>query len=256
MSLRLLGVCTVRRAVVKNGPMAEDHDPDPDLDHDLDLTHWPRRATFEFYRGFDQPFFSVCTRVDVAALKPALAQVEFGSITLACHFLALQLANRFEPWRYRLTQGRVRVMATVHASTTVLLRDESFGFAYLRHATDYARFAAPAAQALAAARTAKPAFDPRVGDAALLHFTTLPWLHFTSFAHARHRGTSDDKDSIPKIAFGRIDSDPGGGSQRWLPLSVDVHHALMDGVHVGRFVQAFEAAMRDPLPWLQGGAVP
>ena len=233
-----------------------DPDPDPDRDHDLDLSHWPRRATFDFYRGFDQPFFSVCTRVDVAALKPALAQVEFGSITLACHFVALQLANRMAPWRYRLAQGGVRVLATVHASTTVLLRDDSFGFAYLRHASDYARFAAPAAQALAAARSAEPAFVPRVGDAALLHFTTLPWLHFTSFAHARHRSPSDASDSIPKIAFGRIDSDPAGGAQRWLPLSVDVHHALMDGVHVGRFVQAFEAAMRDPLPWLQGGAVP
>ena len=192
----------------------------------------------------------------MAALKPALAQVEFGSITLACHFVALQLANRMEPWRYRLAQDRVRVMATVHASTTVLRDDGSFGFACLQHASDYTRFAAPAAQALAAARTAEPAFEPRVGDAALLHFTTLPWLHFTSFAHARHRGSNGGGDSIPKIAFGRIDRDPAGGTQRWMPLAVDVHHALMDGVHVGRFVQAFEAAMRDPLPWLQGGAVP
>ena len=237
--------------------------PDTDLDLDLDISRWPRRATFEFYRDFEQPFFSVCTRVDVAALKPALAQIKHGShpatITLACHFLALQLANRMDPWRYRLQQGRVRVLAAVHASTTVLRDDDSFGFAYLRHATDYARFAAPAAQALAAARTAEPPFEPRVGDAALLHITTLPWLHFTSFAHARRGGQSGhngDKDSVPKIAFGRIDNDPAGGPQRWLPMQLDVHHALMDGVHVGRFVQAFEAAMRDPLPWLQGGAVP
>jgi len=37
-----------------------------------------------------------------------------------------------------------------------------------------------------------------------------------------------------------------------MPLSVEVHHALMDGLHVGRFVQGFEAAMLDPLPWLLG----
>jgi chloramphenicol O-acetyltransferase type A len=241
----------------ENARMAPDTNLDTNLDTDLDLTRWPRRATFEFYRSFEQPFFSVCTRIDVSALRPALAQVQQGShtatITLACHFLALQLANRMEPWRYRLLDGRVRVLAAVHASTTVLRADDSFGFAYLRHASDYACFAAPAAQALAAARTAEPAFVPRVGDAALLHFTTLPWLHFTSFAHARHGAGSD---SVPKIAFGRIDNDATGGPQRWLPLQLDVHHALMDGVHVGRFVQAFEAAMHDPLPWLQGGAVP
>lgn len=235
----------VRTRLVKNARMAEDLD--------LDLSRWPRRATFEFYRDFEQPFFSVCTRVDVAALKPALAQAGVGSITLACHFLALQLANRMEPWRYRLQQGRVRVIGVVHASTTVLLRDDSFGFAYLPHDTNFTRFANHGAAALAAARQAEPAFVPRMGDQALLHFTTLPWLHFTSFAHARHgRG----EDSIPKIAFGRIDSEAAGGAQRWLPMSVDVHHALMDGVHVGRFVQAFETAMHNPLPWLQGAAVP
>ena len=27
-------------------------------------------------------------------------------------------------------------------------------------------------------------------------------------------------------------------------------HALMDGLHVGQFVQAFEAALRDPGAWL------
>jgi chloramphenicol O-acetyltransferase type A len=36
-----------------------------------------------------------------------------------------------------------------------------------------------------------------------------------------------------------------------LPLSVEVHHALMDGVHVGQYVQAFEAAAREPEAWLR-----
>ena len=131
-----------------------------DHDHDLDLTQWPRRATFDFYRDFAQPFFSVCTRVDVAALKPALARLDnsahTATITLACHYLALQLANRMAPFRYRLLEGRVRVVAAVHASTTVLRADDSFGFAYLRHDSDYPRFATHGALALAAARVAEP----------------------------------------------------------------------------------------------------
>jgi chloramphenicol O-acetyltransferase len=31
-----------------------------------------------------------------------------------------------------------------------------------------------------------------------------------------------------------------------------VHHALMDGLHVGRYFQQLEAVMADPLPWLAG----
>lgn len=228
------------------------------MPHDLDLTHWPRRATFEFYRGFDKPYFSVCTRIDVSALKPALVQAGVGGVGLACHFLALQLANRLEPFRYRLQRGRVQVLDVVHASTTVLRADDSFGFATLQHDSDFARFAAQGAAALHAARQASGdgdgGFAPRVDDQAVLHFTTLPWVHFTSFSHARNWGRED---AVPKIAFGRIDSDADDDRRRrWMPLSLEVHHALMDGVHVGRFVQAFEAAMRNPLPWLSGHAVP
>lgn len=215
----------------------------------LDLATWPRRATFAFYRGFDRPCFSLCTRIDVTALKPALAEAGVGGVALACHFVALRWANRLAPFRYRLHGGGVRVLPEVHASTTVLREDESFGFAHLLHTPRFADFAAQGRAALQAARSGD--FSPRVHDDALLHVTTLPWVHFTSFEHARHRGRDD---SIPRLAFGRIDPDAQG--RRWLPLAVEVNHALMDGLEVGRFVQGFEAAMRDPLPWLRGADLP
>jgi chloramphenicol O-acetyltransferase type A len=224
------------------------------MPQELDLARWPRRSAFEFFRGFAKPHFSICTRIDVTALRPALAQVKaqsgLGSITLASHFIALQWANRIEPFRYRLQQGRVQVFDAVHGSTTVLRADDSFGFAYLPHASDFADFAAQGAPAIAAARAGHDGFAPRVDDSALLHFTTLPWMHFTSFTHARDGAFED---SIPKLAFGRIDADSSRADARqWMPLSVEVHHALMDGLHVGRFIQGFEAAMQDPLAWLQG----
>ena len=79
-----------------------------------------------------------------------------------------------------------------------------------------------------------------------MYFTALPWLHFTSFSHARRWG---QEDAIPRFAFGRADAD---GARLWMPFSVEVHHALMDGVHVGRYVQDFEAALREPQAWLRG----
>lgn len=220
------------------------------MTHELDLSTWPRRSAFEFFRGFSKPHFSVCTRVDVTALKPALTQLGMGSITLACHFIALQLANRIEPFRYRLRQGRVMVLDAVHGSTTVLRADQSFGFAYLQHAPSFAAFVTQGAAALDAARAGAQGFSPRVDDDGLVHFTTLPWMHFTSFTHARDGAFED---AIPKVAFGRIDAEGADASlRRWMPLSLEVHHALMDGLHAGQFVQGFEAAMATPLIWLQG----
>jgi len=211
---------------------------------DLDLDRWPRRAAFEYFRAFDKPYFNVCTRLDVAPLKAALADAGGGGLSLACYFIAIGLANELEPFRLRLDGGRVRVLDHVDGSTTVLRDDESFGFAYLDRDSDFLRFSARAAAAIAAARRPGAAFEPRLDAQALIHFTTLPWVHFTSFSHARNWGRED---SVPKIAFGRADID---GARLWLPMSVEVHHALMDGLHVGRFVQRFEAAVAEPRAWL------
>jgi len=52
---------------------------------------------------------------------------------------------------------------------------------------------------------------------------------------------------VPQLAFGRTDVD---GARLWLPFSVEVHHALMDGLHVGRYVQGLEAALLQPRRWL------
>ncbi|MES2960051.1 MAG: CatA-like O-acetyltransferase [Pseudomonadota bacterium] len=214
----------------------------------LDLAAWPRRDAFDYFRRFDKPFFNVCTRLDVSRLRQAVGELDHGGLALAYHYIALRLCNTIEPFRYRIEGERVRVHPVVDGSTTVLREDGSFGFADLSSHADFEAFAAAGAAAISAARAGHAPFEPKPEDQARIHFTTLPWLHFTSFSHARNWGRED---SVPKLAFGRIDID---GPRAWMPLSVEVHHALMDGLHVGRFVQAFEAVLMDPLPLL--GAPP
>ena len=227
----------------------------------LNTDTWARRGAFEYFRAFDKPYFSVCVRLDVAPLRAALTARQAawqtaqqatlpattaGGLMLACYHLALCVANAQQPFRLRLEGGKVRIHEVVHGSTTVLRADESFGFAYLQHAASYTQFARQAALQIDAEREGPAAFEPRLEETALLHLTTLPWLHFSSFSHARNWGRED---SVPKLAFGRISAE---GPHQWLPLSVEVHHALVDGLHVGRYVQVLEAALQDPYSWLDG----
>jgi chloramphenicol O-acetyltransferase type A len=210
----------------------------------LDLETWPRRSAFEFFRGFDVPCFNLCTRLDVSRLKQAVKESGVGSLSLAYHFIAIRLANEIAPFRYRLEGERVRVHAQVHGSTTVLREDQSFGFVTLEHQRDFATFAAQGDAAIALASRPDAPFEPTEHGTATVHLTTLPWVHFSSYSNARKWGPHD---SIPKIAFGRIDAQ---GDHLWMPLSVEVHHALMDGLHVGRFIQQFEAALCESDVWL------
>lgn len=210
----------------------------------LDLAQWPRRDAFAYFRDFDVPCFNICARLDVTMLKQHVRNAGIGSLSLAYHYLAIRLANEVPAFRYRLEGERVRVHEVVHGSTTVLRDDDSFGFATLEHAPDFSIFAARGALAIQRARLANARFEPSKSDEGVIHMTTLPWLHFTSYSNARKWGAGD---SIPKIAFGRIDAQ---GERLWMPISVEVHHALVDGLHVGRLIESFEVALRDPVAWL------
>lgn len=208
----------------------------------FDTTGWPRRATYDHFRGYAHPWFSVCVRVDAAPLKQALG--ERGGMALALHWCALKAMQPIEAFHLRFAAaGALHHVERLHAGTTVARPDESFSFAVLHAAADFSTFAHRGRAALDAAREGQPPPEPDPADGTLVHCTTLPWLHFTSFTHAREAQQGGDN---PKLAFGQLRAE---GERLWLPLSVDVHHALVDGLHVGRFVQGFEALLQAPGGW-------
>ncbi len=52
---------------------------------------------------------------------------------------------------------------------------------------------------------------------------------------------------MPKIAFGKFTQED---QRMLLPISVEVHHALMDGLHVGRYLSQLEEALLNPQVFL------
>ena len=212
----------------------------------LDIASWPRRDTFEFFRGFDKPYFNVCTALDVTNLVAETRQRPQFSISLAYHYFALRVANEIEPFRYRLRGDRVLVHDVIHGGTTVLLPNESFVMAYFDYQEDFGRFMSDAMKSIDEARDAG-VFDPQPEDDRI-HFSVVPWISFTSFSHARNWGRED---SVPKIAFGKFSEVNGRIS---LPFSVEVHHALVDGLHVGRYLDRLQEALLSPTNYISAKA--
>lgn len=208
-------------------------------DRDIPLDTWPRRAALAHFRAMAQPAFSVTVPVDVTTLRERAA--EHGATPwLAYHHAALEAANAVDAMRQSMKPdgSGVREFAAIHASSTVLRDDGSFGFVTLPQNSSLARFAERAKPAIAKVRQSSgdlfAADEPGdVREETLVHMTALPWLAFTAFTHAR--GQFDDR---PKVAFGRFTMQ---GERLLMPVAVDVHHALCDGVHVGRFFELFQA---------------
>jgi chloramphenicol O-acetyltransferase type A len=205
----------------------------------LDVSGWARRELFEFFVGFDKPYFNICIQLDVTNLLARLRDRRDVSVSLTYHYFALRAANEIEPFRYRLRQGKVFVHDVIHGGTTVMMPGENFTLAYFDYDPNFEAFIAGAESAVKEVLSGDGAFKPDPSDDRI-HFTTVPWLSFTSFSHARNWGRED---SIPKIAFGKFVKE---NQRTLLPFSVEVHHALMDGLHVGRYVSLLEELLAHP----------
>ena len=77
-------------------------------------------------------------------------------------------------------------------------------------------------------------FDKK--DPEILYITCIPWIHYTHFVRSVE---GNESDVVPRISWGKYRADREG--RIWLPLSVQVHHAMMDGYHVGRYFETVEA---------------
>ena len=205
----------------------------------LDPKNWKRREIFEFFLDFDKPYFNIATQLDVTRLLELLRERPGVSVSLAFHYFALRAANEIEHFHYRLRDGKIVVHEIVNAGTTVLLPNENFTFAYFDYEPDFDKFIAGAQASVNEILAGDGAFRRNFDDNRI-HFTVFPWASFTSFSHARNWRTED---SIPKMAFGKFFK---AGDRTLLPFSVEVHHALMDGVHVGQLINWMEAALTNP----------
>jgi Chloramphenicol O-acetyltransferase len=59
-------------------------------------------------------------------------------------------------------------------------------------------------------------------------------------------------DSIPRISWGKYFEEVG---KIKLPLSVQAHHALVDGIHVGQFFNTFQEILDNPVKYIYNNSL-
>ena len=205
----------------------------------LDTEAWSRRQLFQLFKDYDDPYFNICADVDVTPLL-AFTRERGLSFFVTYHFLSTKTANEVESFRYRLRGERVIVHERVHAGAIVLLPDDSFTFVYFDFTEDFGAFHERARAIVERARVEPPPLDARAGQDDLIYHSVIPWVSFKSISHARD---SRQRSGIPKVAFGKYRE---AGGRVLMPVSVEAHHALMDGLHAGRFFERLQSHCSDP----------
>ncbi len=203
----------------------------------LDIENWPRKEHFHFFRQFEEPFFGATVEIDCTK---AYATAKSLNTSFFIYYLhkTLVAVNGTESFRYRITDDQIYVCDQINASATIGREDGSFGFSLIEYDVDFEIFTKNALAEIERIQNTTGLFTRTFSDDNVIHFSAVPWLDFTSLSHAR---SYTFPDSCPKISFGKMKINENG--KRTMPMSIHVHHGLVDGLHLGQFVDSFQEIM-------------
>ena len=203
----------------------------------IDLESWPRREHFEWLKSFDMPHFNLCANMDITAFKTAVKESGV-SFTVAVVYLIARAANDIPEFRQRIRGENVVEHETVHPSTTYLTEGDLFSFCHMPYDGNFPIFAKQAARQIEIIKE-NPNIEDEPGRDDLLFLTSIPWVSFSGFMHPMRL----NPDSIPRFAWGKFFPE---GERLKMPLSVQAHHALVDGLHMGRYFEIMQAYLDQP----------
>lgn len=203
----------------------------------IDISNWKRKDHFNFFSAFEEPFYGMTVKVDCTI---AYQQAKKNNVSFFLYYLyrALKAANSIENFRYRIINNNVYLYNTINASPTVNRPDGTFGFSYMSFYKDENLFYDFAKQEIERVRMSS-GLDPALSGENVIHFSAIPWVDFSSLSHARSFSHSD---SCPKISFGKITEE---NSQKKMPVAVHAHHGLVDGYHIGLFIERFQELLNN-----------
>jgi len=203
----------------------------------LDINKWDRKDHFNFFKSFEDPFFGITVEIDCTL---AYRYCKDNNVSFFLYYLykSLVAVNKIEPFRYRISQDEILIYDVVNASPTINRQNGTFGFGYIDYRRKFLDFEKGAKIEIERIRNST-GLEPAVSGENVIHYSSLPWMSFTSVSHAR---SFSFPDSCPKITFGKMTNK---ANKKFMSVSIHVHHGLMDGYHVGLFVDEFQRNMNE-----------
>lgn len=203
----------------------------------LDLENWNRKEHFLFFKQFEEPFFGLTVEIDCTKAYAITKQLGTSFFVYYLH-KTIVAVNTIEAFRYRIIDEQIYIYDTINVSATIMREDATFGFSLIDYSPNFDVFAKNTFLEIERIKNTPGLFTREFKDINVIHFSAIPWVNFTSLSHAR---SYTFQDSCPKISFGKMMV--GEDGKRTMSMSIYVHHGLMDGYHVGQFVDCFQELM-------------
>jgi len=203
---------------------------------EIDITQWKRKEHFQFFHRMDYPQYNICFNLDITEL---LAEIKRKALPFnySMIYLSTLSANQIEEFKYRIRDGKVVLHEIIHPSFTDMDDgDDYFKMVVVDMKSTLSDFIDTTKNK---SKNQKKyfSFDELIGRDDFIYYTSIPWISFT---HMSHTINLNKDDAVPRISWGRYYADD---KKILLPYSVQVNHAFVDGIHIGKFKEKLEENM-------------
>jgi len=204
----------------------------------IDMQTWPRRHHFDLFNTFNHPHFSMCVNMDITTFYK-FVKLKGYSFTLSIVYVIARASNAIPEFRQRIRGEQVVEHEIVNPGFSILIDDDIFGFCDVEYSEDFAEFSTRANKNITILKSGGDLLNSPENDD-VVFMSPIPWVTFTSFNHPMQFHPTD---SIPRFAWGKYFKE---GDSLKMPLSVQGHHAVMDGVHMGRYYEMVQDFLHHP----------
>ncbi|WP_432664169.1 chloramphenicol acetyltransferase [Wukongibacter baidiensis] len=208
----------------------------------IDMENWKRKNHYNHFRKLDYPHFNVCGNLDITNFYKYIKEKEYPFF-ISILYAVTKTAKSIKEFRYRIRDDKVVEHENVTPSFTVMGEDEVFSFCAVKFVDEFNEFKISASKEIEKVKN-NISLQDEPGRDDYIFITSIPWVSFTSVTHPIQMNPVD---SIPRIAWGKYFEENG---RIKLPLSVQAHHALVDGVHVGQYFNTIQEILDNPEKYL------
>ncbi|MBS0635468.1 MAG: type A chloramphenicol O-acetyltransferase [Verrucomicrobia bacterium] len=212
----------------------------------IDETTWPRKPYFDHYYHSVKCTYSVCIDIDITELLQKAKAASYKLYPCMLYIIARAVNKQPELRTNYDAEGRLGIWDIVDPGYTIFHDDDkTFSTLWTTYDEDFSRFHSSYLEDNRVYGSVK-GFFPQGIEPPLNSFpvSCIPWLDFTGF----NLNIYDDARYLsPIFTIGKYSQKEG---KTVIPISCQLHHALVDGYHAGLLFEEIKSLAGKPQEWL------
>jgi len=211
---------------------------------ELEMSSYPRRQHFEYFMSLDAPFIAMTVNLDITDYYHFIKKKGYP-VFLSIQYVIGHSANKVKEFRQRIKDNKIIEYEWCDCSYTALRSDNSYRYCSVRTDLPFEEYIKQAKQEQEKILNTDELVegeDPQ----SYFYISSTPWMSFSGLTVPYNSVTF----SVPCLTLSKfyfenkIEDDGSVKKYVILPLAIQVNHALMDGYHIGQFVNGIEEEMK------------